>query len=294
VEKMKLLILGKINRGYEEIKLIKEGKKIFDSVSYIPTPYVSIEINENELRVKYKNNDLSDFDCVLPRIPRSYKTFGFTILSLLKEKSYIPIEPMALFNCHNKFLTLLMLNEDLIPIPRTFLTTKRKAAEGILDKIDYPIVMKLLYGSLGKGVMFADSKNSAISLMDTLERFKEPIFIEEFVKNPGEDIRAYVIGEEVYASMKRKAKKDERRANIGIGGSGIKFDIPDEYASLAVRSVRALKMEICGIDLIEGRKGPVVIEANVNAQFKELETITKKNVARKIVKYVKESTSSKF
>lgn len=291
---MKLLILGKIQTGYEEIKLIKEGKKIFDSVTYIPTPYVCIEIEKDELQVKYKNKDLSDFDCVLPRIPRTYRTFGFTILSLLKGKCYIPIEPMALFNCHNKFLTLLMLNEYLIPIPKTFLTIKRKAAEDILDKRDYPIVMKLLYGSLGKGVMFADSKNSAVSFMDTLERFKEPIFIEEFVKNPGEDIRAYVIGDEVYASMKRKVKKEEKRANIGIGGSGTKFDIPDEYASLAVRSVRALKMEICGVDLMEGPKGPVIIEANVNAQFKELERITKKKVARKIVKYVKESASSNF
>ena len=291
---MKLLILGKINRGHEEIKLIKEGKKIFDTVSYIPTPYVSIEIENGEVQVKYKNKDLSDFDCVLPRIPRSYRTFGFTILSLLKGKSYIPIEPMALFNCHNKFLTLLMLNEDLVPIPKTFLTIKRKTAEDIIDKADYPIVMKLLYGSLGKGVMFAESKSSAISLMDTLERFKEPMFIEEFVKNPGEDIRAYVIGEEVYASMKRKAKKEEKRANIGIGGSGIKFDIPDDYARLAVRSVRALNMEICGIDLIEGPKGPIVIEANVNAQFKELERVTKKNVARKMVKYVKERASLEF
>jgi len=290
---MKLLILGKINRGYEEIKLIKEGKRIFDAVTYIPTPYVSIEVEEDQLHVKYKNKDLSDFDCVLPRIPRSYRTFGFTILSLLKGKSYIPIDPMALFNCHNKFLTLLMLNEDLVSIPKTFLTIKRKAAEDILDEIDYPIVMKLLYGSLGKGVMFADSKNSAISLMDTLERFKEPIFIEEFVKNPGEDIRAYVIGEEVFASMKRKAKKDEKRANIGIGGEGIEFDIPDKYASLAIRSVRALNMEICGIDLVEGPKDPVVIEANVNAQFKELESVTKKNVARKIVEYVKETASSR-
>jgi len=179
---MKLLILGKIQTGYEEIKLIKEGKKIFDSVTYIPTPYVSIEIEKNELQVKHKNNDLSDFDCVLPRIPRSYRTFGFTILSLLKGKCYMPFEPMALFNCHNKFSTLLMLSEDWIPIPRTFLTIRRNTAEDILDKADYPVVMKLLYGSLGKGVMFAESKNSAISFMDTLERFKEPMFIEEFVR----------------------------------------------------------------------------------------------------------------
>lgn len=291
VEIMKLLILGTINRGYEIIKLIKEGKKIFSSVSYIPIPYVSIEVNKNELTVKHKNKDLSDFDCILPRIPRSYRTFGFTVLSILKEKTYIPIEPISLFNCHNKFLTLLILNEDSLPIPKTFLTIKRKSAEDVLDDMKYPIVMKLLYGSLGRGVMFADSKNSAITFMDTLERFKEPIFIEEFIKNPGEDIRAYVVGEKVIASMKRKAKKDEKRANIGIGGSGIKFDLPDDYADLGIRAAKNLEMEICGIDFIEGPKGPVIIEANANAQFRGLEKASKKNVAKKIIQYLKERVS---
>ena len=155
----------------------------------------------------------------------------------------------------------------------------------------YPVVMKLLYGSLGKGVMFADSKHSALSMMDTLERFKEPIFIEEYIKNPNEDIRAYVVGEEVVASMKRIARKDEKRANTGIGGSGMKFDIPYDYEILAIRALKDLHMDICGVDIVEGPKGPVVIEANASAQFRELDKITIKNVARKIMSYVKEKAS---
>jgi len=289
---MKILILGRIQRGYEDLKLIREGKKLFDSVSYIPTPYVSVEMNGSEYSVKYRDKELSNFDCILPRIPRSYRTFGFIILSLLKGKTYIPIEPISLFNCHNKFLTLLILDRDSTPIPKTFLTIKRKSAEDVLDKMKYPVVMKLLYGSLGKGVMFADSKSSALSMMDTLERFNQPIFIEQYIKNPNEDIRAYVVGEEVVASMKRIAKKDEKRSNIGIGGSGKKFDIPYDYMNLAIRAVKKLQMDVCGIDIVEGPKGPVVIEANASAQFKELDKVTKKNVARKIMKYVKEKASA--
>jgi len=288
---MKVLILGRIQRGYEDLKLIKEGKKIFDSVSYIPTPYICVEMNGNEYSVKYRGKDLSDFDCILPRIPRSYRTFGFTILSLLKEKTYIPMEPISLFNCHNKFLTLFILDRDDMSVPKTFLTIKRKTAESVLDEMKYPIVMKLLYGSLGRGVMFSDSKHSALSMMDTLERFNEPIFIEEYIKNPGEDIRAYVVGGDVVASMKRKAKKDEKRSNIGIGGSGIKFDIPHDYANIAIRATKKLEMEICGIDLIKGPKGPIVIEANASAQFKELERVSRKNVAKKIMQYIKERAS---
>jgi hypothetical protein len=104
----------------------------------------------------------------------------------------------------------------------------------------YPVVMKLLYGSLGKGVMFADTKQSAASFMDALERFNEPLFLEEYIENPGEDIRAVVVGGEVIGSMKRIAQKDERRTNIGIGGSGEPVELDTEMKSMALKAADAV------------------------------------------------------
>ena len=286
---MQLAILGPLKRGYEEIRLIKEGSKVFDKVSYFPIPQIIVRIEDENFDLKFKEKSLKEFDCILPRVPRSYRTFGFTLLTLLKEMGKpIPIEPISIFTSHNKFLTLIVLSEHGLPIPKTFLSIKRKITENSLDELDYPVVMKLLYGSLGKGVMFADSKQSALSIMDVLERFKQPIFVEEYIKNPGEDIRVYIVGYKVAASMKRIAKKDERRSNIGIGGRGVKYEVSDEIGKLAIDAAKAMSMEICGVDIVEGPKGPVIIETNVNAQFHGLETTSKKNVARKIVKYMKE------
>ena len=248
---MRLAILGPLKRGYEEIKLIKEGKRIFDSVSYFPIPQIVIQIDEEGVDLRFKDRSLKEFDCILPRIPRTYKTFGFTILSLLKDEGIpIPIEPISVFTSHNKFLTLVVLSEYGLPVPKTFLSLKRSVTESVLDELKYPIVMKLLYGSLGKGVMFADSKQSALSIMDVLERFNEPIFVEEYVENPGEDIRVYIVGYEIAASMKRIAKKDERRSNIGIGGRGEKYEVKGKIAEIAIDAARAMGMEICGIDII--------------------------------------------
>jgi ribosomal protein S6--L-glutamate ligase len=162
--------------------------------------------------------------------------------------------------------------------------------EEILDHMSYPVVMKLLYGSLGKGVMFADSKQSTTSLMDTLERFKEPIFLEEFIRNPGEDIRAFVLGDNVLASMKRKAKRDERRANIAIGGSGEQIELSPKMKDLAIKAAKVLGMNVCGVDIIEGIEGPQIIEANVNVHFEGLTRTTGINVARKVVEWVKKET----
>jgi len=173
-------------------------------------------------------------------------------------------------------------------VPRTYLSLKREVIEKRLEEMKYPIVMKLVYGSRGVGVMFADSKQSAISVIDALQRFKEQIFIEEFVKNPGEDIRVYMVGYDVAASMKRIAKEGERRANIGIGGHGEAYELKPDEERIAISAAKALGMEICGVDIIRGPNGPVVIETNVNAQFKGLESSTKINVARKILEYLKE------
>lgn len=283
---MKGCILGPLQKSECELDILREGKKIFNEFFYVPIPEVRISLRD-VTKVLYKNRNLANLDFIIPRIPRTYVNLGFTILNILKDKLYLPITPESVLISHNKFLTLLRLKEAGLPVPKTYLATSRQSLENLLDKMKFPVVMKLLYGSLGKGVMFADSKESAVSLMDTLERFKEPILLEEYIPNPGEDIRAFVLDGDVLVAMKRKAKRGERRANIAVGGVGKKIEINLEQRDLAIKAAKALGMEICGIDILEGRKGPVIIEANVNVHFEGLKRATGINVAREIVEYVK-------
>lgn len=285
---MKLAILGPLNRSYEEIRIIEEAGKVFSSVSYFAIPQINVEIRRGDFALTYKKKDLQNFDVIYPRIPRTYKNFGTTILELLKVGgAQLPITPESLILSHNKFLTLLHLQDRGIPIPATYMSVKRETLEHALDELDYPIVMKLVYGSKGAGVMFADSRQSAVSVMDAMERFEEPIFIEEFIKNKGEDLRLYVVGGKIAGSMKRIAKEGELRSNLGIGGSAESYDPTREERKIALRSAKILGMEICGIDIMNGPAGPVVIEANVNAQFQGLEKASSVNIASEIVKYLR-------
>ncbi len=196
----------------QELWLIEEAKKRFDKVTYAEIPYVRIKNNE----VYLKHTKLSDYDCVLPRIPRTYMNYGYLICKLLENRVFLPLKPESIITTHNKFLTLEVLDKAEIPIPKTYVALTRTAMMGVLDKIKYPVVIKLLYGSLGKGVMFAESRQSAIPLLDTMETVNKPFLVEEYIKNPGEDIRALVIGNSVAAAMRRKAGRGERRANIGL------------------------------------------------------------------------------
>jgi ribosomal protein S6--L-glutamate ligase len=282
-------IIGPKIRSDCEIWLLEEGKKVFDKFFYVPMTSVIIDNN----KVMFKGKDLSELDFVIPRIPRTYMWFGYKILKTLEGKVYMPITPESVIVSHNKFLTLLALKEAGIPIPDTFMAASRKTVESLLDEMNYPVVMKLLYGSLGKGVMFADSKQSAASFMDALERFKEPIFLEEYVPNPGEDIRVLVIGGSIEAVMKRVAEKDELRANIGIGGIGKPGKINLKTKDISIKAADALGMDVTGIDIIKGPKGPIVIEANVNVHFEGLTKTLGINVARTIVEFVKSEVSTK-
>lgn len=285
---MKGFLLGPKNFKNEERLILEEGKKVFEKIFYVPLNKVYIRNS----KVFYKSKNLENYDFVIPRIPRSYLHLGYNILSLLKEKLYMPILPESLFLAHNKFLTLILLAESKITVPLTFLSMQRKNFENILKNMEFPIVVKNLYGSLGKGIVFADSIESAKSLLDMIEEKKEPIFLEEFVPNPGEDLRIVYVGEPI-GGMKRIAKKDERRTNIGIGGIGKPFNLNRKLRDLAIRVSKIFDMEIFGMDVILNNGKPYVIETNVNVQFQGFMKCTKINVAKKIVDFVKEEIESR-
>jgi ribosomal protein S6--L-glutamate ligase len=285
---MKGCIIGPKQRSDCEIWLLEEGRKVFDKFFYAPMPSIVISGG----KVLFKGKDLSELDFVLPRVPRTYMWFGYKILKALEGRVYMPIDPQAVIVSHNKFLTLLALKEAGLPVPQTFMAASRQTVEDLLDEMSYPVVMKLLYGSLGKGVMFAESKQSAASFMDALERFKEPIFLEEYISNPGEDIRAFVLGGGVLGAMKRIAQKDERRTNIGIGGTGKPAKLDIKTQDIAIKAADVLGMEITGIDIINGPRGPVIIEANVNVHFEGITKALGINVAKEIVEFVKSETAT--
>jgi ribosomal protein S6--L-glutamate ligase len=258
----------------------------FKSVFFAPTEGIKLGVKDGEFPIFYRDKDLTKFDAVIPRIGASKARFGYLIVKYLRNAGvYVPMTPESIIIAHDKYLTLEVLNRAGIPIPETYLTIDSSTAKRVIDEMELPIVMKLLDGRGGKGVMFADEKQSAVSLVDTLNVLNQPLFIEKYVENTGEDIRVIVVGDEAVASMKRKAKKGERRANLAAGGKGYPYKIDSEMEGLAIRSAEAIGAEICGVDMIKSRKGPVVIEMNICPGMK-ISKITGISVERRIAEYV--------
>ncbi|MFC1800865.1 RimK family alpha-L-glutamate ligase [Nanoarchaeota archaeon] len=268
---------------------VEAMKKYFDEVENVNLKNIEVNLGE-EGEVLYKEEPLKKYDCVFAKGSFRYTNLLQSIASLLYKNTYMPIQPRAFTIAHNKLLTHLELQKNRIPSPKTYISPTQEAAKVILKKINYPIVMKFPEGTQGKGVMFADSFASASSLLDALGALKQPFIIQEFIESGNVDIRAFVVGDKVVAAMMRKAESSERRANIHAGGKGKAVELDRQSTKIAVATAKALGAEICGVDILEGPKGPLVLEANISPGLQGISAVTKIDIADKIAKFLADKT----
>ena len=285
---MKLAILGPSEEkiGYSTKKLVEEAEKVFDEVVLIPVIDVKLRITK-ELDAIYKGKSLKRFDYILPRIDSKRAVVGYPVvrfLDYLGTKKPYPAETILI--AHNKFLTLERLVRNDVLVPQTYLAASKKSAKEVMKRMKLPIILKLLSGFGGMGVMFMESKEAARSALDTLKTLQQEVIMEEYIENPGEDIRGIVAGNEVIASYKRIAAPEEKRANIHAGGRGEAFALTKEMEEIVLKSAQAIGSKICAVDMIRGKNGVYVTEVNINPGIEGIEKATNINVAQRIINYI--------
>ncbi|MFH1591374.1 MAG: RimK family alpha-L-glutamate ligase [archaeon] len=269
---------------------LAEMRKLFDEVEELNLKFIEIVLGERQPTVLYQGKPISKYDCIYAKGSFRYNQLLRALTTSLCKDAYMPVKASAFTVGHDKLLTQLKLEYHRIPTPKTYLSATVDAAKKILEKIHYPIVMKFPEGTQGKGVMFADSLSSANSLLDALVAMRQPFIIQEYIDTGGVDIRALVVGNKVVAAMKRKAIPGEKRANIHAGALGEGVVLDTKTQKLAVSTAKAVGCEICGVDILEGVKGPMVIEVNLSPGLQGVTKATGINVAGKIAKFLFEQT----
>ncbi|MBU0898341.1 MAG: RimK family alpha-L-glutamate ligase [Nanoarchaeota archaeon] len=285
---MKLAILGPSENvsAYTTKRLIEEARKEM-KVKQIPLVDVELKIDKS-LDAIHEKESLSEYDYILPRIDSKRAEIGYPVVRFLDHMEVKkPYVAETILIAHNKFLTLEQFVKNGISVPETYLTASKNIAKDILGKQKFPIILKLLSGFGGQGVMVMDTKEAAETVIEAMKTLQQKILIEKFIVNPGEDIRGIVAGDEVIASFKRIALNGERRANIKLGGRGVAFKLSDEMEDICIKCARAIKSEICAVDMIEGKDGIQVIEVNINPGLQGIEKATNINVAQRIIDFVK-------
>jgi ribosomal protein S6--L-glutamate ligase len=287
---MKLAVLGPGPNvmGYTTKRLLEEAKKIFKQAELIPLIDVKLKVNDG-VNAFYGKKSLSEWDYVLLKIDSKRASIGYPIVRFLDSmevKKQYPAETVIL--AHNKFLTLERLAKNGLPVPDTYMTGSRQSAKEIIGKQKLPMIMKLLSGFGGQGVIFIESRDAANTIIETMKTLKQEIMIEEFVPNPGEDIRGIVAGEEVIASYKRIAAKGEKKANIYAGGRAESFKLTEEMNEIVLKCAKVMNIKIGAVDMLQNKKGDLfVTEVNINPGIEGIEKVTNLNVAQRIVEYIK-------
>lgn len=262
-----LLINGSKAHPNAAKAIIAEAKKYFSTVLSVPINKIRVECGEGENKIFYKDTDLTTFDVCFPRLFGEDFTFGSVVLDILENSDvYMPTGLDAFQISSHKYYTTKIFAKIGIPVPATALSVGEETATRLAHRLGFPLVVKLLSGFGGKGVMMVQDEKEFKPLFDTFEVFKEFLLMQEFMESRSEDLRCYVFGEKIFA-IKRKGGEGEWRANVSRGGSATIIELPEKYEKLVLDSTRILGMDFGAVDILETRKGPVVVEANFSPGF---------------------------
>lgn len=288
---MKIAILSNGPGNYSTKRLKEEALKRGHEVDIIKYKncYVSIEKSNN--KVFYKGNPLDKYDAIIPRIASNMTKYGTTIVRQLEMQGvYSLSKSIAIVRARDKLRTMQLLAKTGVPIPKTVVSRNQTDIDDLLELVGgTPLIIKLARGTHGNGVVLAETKKAAKSVLQAFyltDADGTNILLQEFIKeSAGTDIRAFVVGSRVVASMKRQSLDDDFRSNLHKGGVGTAIKLTPEEKKVAIKAAKAMGLSLAGVDLMRSARGPLVLEVNASPGF-GIETATGRDVAGPIIEYV--------
>ncbi len=274
---------------YTSKQLLRAIRELGGTPVYIPLSFLSVEVSSEE-PFKIRGKALT-LDGVLVRsigftLDVDQFVFRTAILLHMEETGIYVMNPiLPLLRSRNKYLSLVSLKRAGISVPFTLVTEDIWYAYEVIKKLG-DVVIKPIQGSRGYGAMRFKDADLAYEVMRTLISFRKPIYIQQFIEKPGRDIRAFVVGERVIASMYRIAPEGSWKTNIAQGGKGVPCRLTPDLEDLAIKAVKALGLWYGGVDIVESKDGPMVLEVNGTPDWRGLEAVTGVNPAREIVEYL--------
>jgi len=284
---MKIGIVTRVP-GYTVRRLREEAEARGHTVETIRFPECYVEIQQDKPSVHYRGKDLSGFDAIIPRILPGMTNYGAAIIRQFEMMGiYTPAKSIAITRSRDKLRSLQLLSKAKVGIPKTVFSRETPEVDHLLDQVGTPVIIKLASSTQGNGVVLAETKKAAKSVIQAFYVNDTSFLIQEFIEeSAGVDIRAFVVGNQVVASMQRQSLDDDFRSNIHQGGTGTVIKLSEEERKVAIRAAKAMGLAICGVDLMRSSRGPLVLEVNSAPGLEGIESATGRNVAGKIIEYI--------
>lgn len=292
---MKIGILSRNPRLYSTRRLIEACEARGHQYKIIDALSCYMNINSTQPSIHLRGEDLVGFDAIIPRIGSSVTFFGCAVLRQFEMMGvYTLNDSVAIQRSRDKLRSLQLLSRKNIGMPITGFASKPDDIKDLLSMVGgTPVVIKLLEGTQGIGVVLAETRKAAESVIEAFMGLKANIMVQEYIKEAGgADIRCFVIGDKVIAAMKRQALPGEFRSNLHRGGTASLVRITPEERKTAVLAAKALGLSVAGVDLLRSERGPLVMEVNSSPGLEGIEAATGKNVAGLIIEHIEKVTST--
>lgn len=286
---MKIVILSRNPNLYSTRRLVEAAQKKGHEALVVDHLKCNIEIERKNPRVYYHGHYLENVDAVIPRIGASVTFYGTAVVRQFEMmKVFTAVESQALIRSRDKLRSMQILARAGVGLPKTVFTNYSKEVDQVVNSVGgAPIVIKLLEGTQGLGVVLADTANAAKSIIEAFNGLKARVIAQEFIEEAkGADIRAFVVEGNVVGAMKRQGKEGEFRSNLHRGGTASLIELSDEERNTALKAARILGLGIAGVDMIQSKHGPLVIEVNSSPGLEGIEGATGKDIAKEIISYV--------
>ena len=286
---MKLGILSCSPKCYSTRRLREAVEQRGHTVRVLNTTRFAINLEEGRPDLYFRRKRLSHYDAVLPRIGASITYFGTAVVRQFEQMDVFCANSSAgISNSRDKLRSLQILSRHQIGIPHTaFVREKRDVLPAIERVGGAPVIIKLLEGTQGIGVLLAETVESAEAMIELLQSQKQNVLIQKFVaESKGRDIRAFVVGDQVVAAMRRVAQGQEFRSNVHRGGLTEPVTLDEQYSQTAVRAAQIMGLRVAGVDMLEGKGGPQIMEVNSSPGLEGIERCTQLDVAGAIVDYI--------
>jgi ribosomal protein S6--L-glutamate ligase len=289
---MRLALLCRNPDLYSHRRLVEAAEARGHEIDVLDTLRIYMNITSHRPALHYRGEKLPRYDAVIPRIGTSITAYGTAVVRQFEMTgAWTLAESVAINRSRDKLRSLQLLSREGIGLPVTAFAHDTRQLDHLLDMVGgEPVVIKLLEGTQGVGVVLAETRRSAKSVIEAFRGAKVNILVQEFIKEAGgADIRTIVVGGKVVAAMKRQGGEGEFRSNLHRGGGASKIKITPEERATAVRAAKIMGLHVCGVDMLRSNHGPVVMEVNSSPGLEGIEGATGFDVAGQIIDLIEKT-----
>ncbi len=291
---MKIIVLASNPNLYSNKRIVEAAQERGHNVQFVNIGGCYIKVSSDKSAVFYdEGKKLEKVNYVIPRIKPAMTFYGTAIVRQF-ETIKVPClnGSEAITKSRDKLHSLQLLSEHGLGIPTTSFANSSYETKDLINLVGgAPLVVKLLEGTKGVGVVLAENTKAAESVINAFRSLKADILVQQYIKeSKGQDIRCFVIGNKVVASMQRQAQEGEFRANIHLGATARAVEVTDEERDLAIKAAKIIGLEVAGVDMVRSNSGPKILEINSSPGLEGIESATGINVADKMIAYLEKKS----